>query len=61
MPAVLVCLVLFYIARFVVADELIYANYRITALQSDLGDTLDALTSEQASWVEERLREARLA
>ena len=45
---VLVCLALFYIARYVVADELIYANYHITALQSDLGDTREALASEQA-------------
>ena len=47
-PTVLVCLALFYIARYVVADELVYANHQITALQSDLGDTQAALASEQA-------------
>ena len=47
-PAVLACLALFYIARYVVAEELIAANYHITSLQSDLADTQAALASEQA-------------
>jgi hypothetical protein len=47
-PAMLLCLALFYIARYVVADELIYANDHITALESDLGEALEALASEQA-------------
>ena len=42
-PAMLLCLALFYIARYVVADELIYANDHITALESDLGEALEAL------------------
>jgi hypothetical protein len=48
LPATIVCLVLFYVVKYYVADELIYANYRVTTLQLDLEEALQQLEAEQA-------------
>lgn len=48
LPAALVCLVVFYVLRYYVAGELIYANYQVTALQLDLEAALQQLEAEQA-------------
>ncbi len=47
-PATIICLAIFYVAKYFVADELIYANYHVTALQLDLEDALEQLEAEQA-------------
>jgi hypothetical protein len=46
-PVVLVILGNYYFARYFVADELIYANYTVEALQKDLRDALDLLEEEK--------------
>jgi len=38
---------IFYFARYFVADELIYANYNVTALEKDLQDVLEQLEAEK--------------
>jgi len=48
LPATIICLVIFYIGKYYVADELIYANYHVTALQVDLAEALDQLEEERA-------------
>jgi hypothetical protein len=47
-PAVAIMLSIFYFSKYFVADELIYANYQVTALQRDLQDALEGLDSEKA-------------
>lgn len=47
-PAVIIFLSIFYFAKYFVADELIYANYHVAALQQDLQDALDELEAEKA-------------
>lgn len=47
-PTVFIMLCIFYFARYFVADELIYANYEVEALQQDLKSTLELLDTEQA-------------
>jgi hypothetical protein len=47
-PAVAIMLSIFYFSKYFVADELIYANYQVKALQRDLQDTLEGLDSEKA-------------
>ena len=47
-PAVVIFLSIFYFAKYFVADELIYANYHVAALQQDLQDALDELEAEKA-------------
>lgn len=47
-PAVVVCLLVFYIGKYFVADELIYANARVKALQQDLRTAHDELEAENA-------------
>jgi len=37
----------FYFAKYFVADELIYANYHVTALKQDLQDALEQLQTEK--------------
>jgi hypothetical protein len=46
-PAVLIMLSLFYFAKYFVADELIYANYHVSALKQDLQDALNQLEAEK--------------
>lgn len=46
-PAVLIMLSVFYFAKYFVADELIYANYHVTALKQDLQDALEQLQTEK--------------
>jgi hypothetical protein len=46
--ATITCLAIFYVARYFVADGLVYANYRLTALQLDLAEALQQLDAEQA-------------
>ena len=47
-PAMVIMLGVFYFAKYFVADELIYANYNVAALQKDLQDALDELDAERA-------------
>jgi hypothetical protein len=47
-PAVFIMLSIFYFAKYFVADELIYANYAVHALQQDLQDALDMVDAEKA-------------
>lgn len=47
-PTVSIMLCIFYFAKYVVADELIYANYAVEALQQDLRATLELLEAEKA-------------
>ena len=46
-PTVLIMLCIFYFAKYFVADELIYANYEVTALRQDLQATLELLEAEK--------------
>lgn len=48
LPATIMCLAIFYLGKYYVADELIYANYHLTALQLDLQEALEQLEAEQA-------------
>ncbi len=45
---VTIMLDIFYFAKYFVADELIYANYHVHALQQDLKSALEAVEVEQA-------------
>ena len=47
-PVVTIMLGLFYFAKYFVADELIYANYHVQALQQDLQTALEAIDVEKA-------------
>lgn len=47
LPAVAVMLVVFYVAKYYVADELIFANYHVDALQIDLQTALDEVEAEK--------------
>lgn len=42
-----IVLVIFYVGKYYVADELIYANYQVEALQSDLQAALEQLANEK--------------
>ena len=54
-PVVSIILGIFYFSKYFVADELIYANYQIEALQKDLNTALDELAAERSrSTVAER-------
>jgi len=54
-PVVSIILGIFYFGKYFVADELIYANYQIEALQRDLQVALDQLAAERSrSMVAER-------
>lgn len=48
LPATVICLAVYYVGKYYVADELIYANSHVTALQLDLEETLQQLQAEQA-------------
>ena len=43
LPAVTIMLGIFYFSKFFVADELIYANYQVEALEQDLQSALEAV------------------
>jgi len=43
LPAVAIALGIFYVSKYYVADELIFANYHVAALQSDLQASLEQL------------------
>jgi hypothetical protein len=45
--AVTISLSIYYFARYYVADELIYANYHVDALQEDLHDLAEELAAEK--------------
>ena len=47
-PAVVIMLGIFYFAKYFVADELIYANYMVEALEQDLQTALDQHDAENA-------------
>ena len=47
-PAVIIMLAIFYFGKYFVADELIYANYHVEALQQDLQTALEQLDAENA-------------
>lgn len=46
-PAVAIALGIFYVGKYYVADELIFANYRVEALQKDLQTSLERLDIER--------------
>ena len=46
-PAIALALLIFYIGKYFVADELIYANYQVEALQADLQTSLEQLAIEK--------------
>ena len=46
-PTVLVMLVIFYVGKYFVADELLFANYHVDALQLDLQNATDQLEAEK--------------
>ncbi len=48
LPAVIIMLAIFYFGKYFVADELIYANYHVEALQQDLQTALERLDAENA-------------
>jgi len=48
LPTVGIMLGIFYFARYFVADELIYANYMVEALEKDLQTALDQYDAEKA-------------
>ncbi len=48
LPVVTIMLGIFYFAKYFVADELIYANYHVHALQQDLQTALEAIEVQQA-------------
>jgi hypothetical protein len=47
-PTIAIMLVIFYFGKYFVADELIYANYHVKALQEDLQTALEQLDAENA-------------
>jgi len=47
LPAVAVMLAVFFIGKYFVADELIFANYHVDALQLDLQAAIDRLEAEK--------------
>ena len=47
-PTVAIMLAIFYFAKYFVADELIYSNYMVEALEQDLQTALDQVDTEQA-------------
>ena len=47
-PAVTIMLAIFYFGKYFVADELIYSNYHVRALQQDLQTALEQLDAENA-------------
>ena len=48
LSAVFIVLSVYYFSKYFVADELIYANYQVEALQKDLQTALDMLEAEKA-------------
>ena len=46
-PTVLVMLAIFYVGKYFVADELLFANYHVDALQLDLQDAIAQLEAEK--------------
>jgi len=46
-PTTIIALGIFYFGKYFVADELIYANYHVKALQQDLQTALDQLAAER--------------
>ena len=48
LPATLIMLSIFYFSKYFVADELIYANYQVRALKSDLQTALERLETEKS-------------
>jgi hypothetical protein len=48
LPATVIMLSIFYFSKYFVADELIYANYQVSALQTDLQTALEQLETEKA-------------
>lgn len=46
-PAVAIALGIFYVGKYYVADELIFANYQVEALQKDLQTSLERLDIER--------------
>ena len=47
-PAMGIVLGVFYFGKYFVADELIYANYQVNALEQDLQTALDQLAAEKS-------------
>jgi hypothetical protein len=47
-PTIAIMLIIFYFGKYFVADELIYANYHVKALQEDLQTALEQLDAENA-------------
>ena len=47
LPAVAIALGIFYVSKYYVADELIFANYHVEALQTDLQASLEQLEVER--------------
>ncbi len=47
-PTVFILLCIFYFGKYFVADELIYANYEVTALRQDLQQSFDLFEAEKA-------------
>jgi len=47
-PITVICLTIFYVGKYYVADELIYANSHVSALQQDLAEINDQLEEERA-------------
>jgi hypothetical protein len=47
LPAMAIVLSIFYFGKFYVADELIYSNYAVEALQTDLQTALDQIEVEK--------------
>ena len=48
LPATLICVVIFYVGRYYVANELIAANHQVAALQHDLAEAREQLEEERA-------------
>jgi hypothetical protein len=48
LPATVIMLSIFYFSKYFVADELIYANYQVKALKSDLQTALKRLEKEES-------------
>jgi hypothetical protein len=48
LPATIIILGIFYFNKYFVVDELIYANYRVEALEQDLHAALDQLEAEKS-------------
>ena len=47
LPAMAIVLSIFYVGKYYVADELIYANYQVDALQTDLQTSLQKLEAQK--------------